>query len=63
MVTIPGGLRGSGEDDARAKLEALGLKVEVDKSPFYAGLGYVISVNPGSGEQVRVGSTVTLSLF
>jgi serine/threonine-protein kinase len=63
MVTIPGGLRGSGVDDATAKLEALGLHVEVDHSPFYAGLGYVISIDPGSGEKVRVGSTVHLSLF
>jgi len=63
MVTIPGGLRGSGVDDARAKLEALGLNVETHNSPFYAGLGYVISTSPGSGESVRVGSTVTLSLF
>lgn len=63
LVTIPGGLRGSGVDDATAKLEALGLKVTTDNSQFYAGLGYVISVSPGSGERVRKGSTVTLSLF
>jgi serine/threonine-protein kinase len=63
LVTIPGGLRGSGVDDATSKLEALGLKVETHKSEFYAGLGYVISVSPGSGQQVRVGSTVVLSLF
>ena len=63
MVTIPGGLRGSGVDDATSKLEALGLKVETHRSQFYAGLGYVISVSPGSGQQVRVGSTVVLSLF
>lgn len=63
VVTIPGGLRGSGVDDARSKLEALGLKVRVKNSPFYAGLGYVISVSPGSGTEVREGSTVTLSLF
>ncbi len=63
LVTIPGGLRGSGVDDARAALEALGLKVEVKNSTFYAGLGYVLSVDPGSGAKVKVGSTVTLSLF
>jgi serine/threonine-protein kinase len=63
MVTIPGGLRGAGVDDATAKLEALGLKVKTHDSPFYAGLGYVISVTPGSGQKVRTGSTVTLSLF
>jgi len=63
MVTIPDGLRGSGVDDATAKLEALGLKVQQHKSAFYAGLGYVISVDPGSGQRVRRGSTVTLSLF
>ena len=63
MVTIPSGLRGSGVDAATAKLEALGLKVVTTNSAFYAGLGYVLSVSPGSGEQVRVGSTVTLSLF
>ena len=50
-------------DDATSRLEALGLKVEVKHSAFYAGLGYVISVSPGSGQQVRKGSTVTLSLF
>jgi len=63
MVTIPDGLRGSGVDDATARLEALGLKVKVKHSAFYAGLGYVISVDPGSGQEVRKGSTVTLSLF
>jgi eukaryotic-like serine/threonine-protein kinase len=63
MVTIPGGLRGSGVDDATKKLEALGLKVETHKSQFYAGLGYVISSSPGSGQEVRKGSTVVLSLF
>jgi len=63
LVTIPDGLRGSGEDAARAKLEALGLKVDVEKSTFYAGLGYVLSVDPGSGTKVKVGSTVRLSLF
>ncbi|WGL53841.1 Stk1 family PASTA domain-containing Ser/Thr kinase [Nocardioides sp. BP30] len=63
VVTIPGGLRGSGVDDATSKLEALGLKVVVKHSEFYAGLGYVISVDPGSGTEVRKGSTVTLSLF
>jgi serine/threonine-protein kinase len=63
MVTIPGGLRGAGVDDATNKLEALGLTVETHKSQFYAGLGYVISVSPGSGQEVRKGSTVVLSLF
>jgi len=63
MVTIPNDLRGSGVDDATAELKALGLKVHVTHSQFYAGLGYVISVSPGQGQQVRKGSTVELSLF
>jgi len=63
LVEIPGGLVASGVDSATAKLEALGFKVEVRKNDHYIGVGYVYSVDPGSGSMVPKGSTVVLSIL
>ncbi|WP_344152805.1 Stk1 family PASTA domain-containing Ser/Thr kinase [Nocardioides koreensis] len=63
LVEIPGGLVASGVDDATAKLEALGFQVEVRKNDHYIGVGYVYSVDPGSGSMAPKGSTVTLSIL
>jgi beta-lactam-binding protein with PASTA domain len=63
LVEVPGGLVASGVDSATAKLEALGFKVEVRKNDHYIGVGYVYSVDPGSGTMVPKGSTVTLSIL
>nr|WP_243732053.1 Stk1 family PASTA domain-containing Ser/Thr kinase [Nocardioides ochotonae] len=62
LVAIPGGLRGSGVDEAVAKLEAAGFKVKLEESALYVGLRYVVSISPGSGKLAPKGSTVTLSL-
>lgn len=63
LVQIPGGLVASGVDAARAKLEALGFRVEVHRNDHYIGVGYVYSVDPGSGEMAPKGSTVVLSIL
>jgi serine/threonine-protein kinase len=63
LIEIPGGLVASGVDSARAKLEALGFVVDVVKNDHYIGVGYVYSVDPGSGEMVPKGSTVVLSVL
>jgi serine/threonine-protein kinase len=52
----------SGVEAATQKLEALGFKVETEKSSTYIGLGYVVSSNPSAGSRVRKGSTIVLSL-
>lgn len=62
LVEIPRGIRASGVEAATDALEDLGLKVETRESSGYLGLGYVFSVDPGEGESVPVGSTVTLYL-
>ena len=63
LVEIPGGLVASGVDSATAKLEALGFVVEVSKNDHYIGVGYVYSVDPGSGTMAPKGSTVVLSIL
>ncbi|MDP3893815.1 Stk1 family PASTA domain-containing Ser/Thr kinase [Nocardioides sp.] len=62
LVTVPDGLVRSGVADATERLEALGFKVTTERSELYLGLGFVASVSPGEGEQVRKGSTITLYL-
>ncbi|MGL5823537.1 MAG: Stk1 family PASTA domain-containing Ser/Thr kinase [Nocardioides sp.] len=62
LVEIPRGIRASGVAQAVAQLEALGLTVVTRESKNYLGLGYVLAVQPRTGSQVPVGSTVTLYL-
>ncbi|CUR53986.1 Two-component serine/threonine-protein kinase PK-1 with PASTA sensors [metagenome] len=63
LVEIPGGLVASGVESARSTLEDLGFDVEVKQSDNSLGLGFVYSVDPGQGEMVPMGSTVTLYLI
>ncbi|GAB3768220.1 serine/threonine-protein kinase [Nocardioides ginsengisegetis] len=60
LVEVPGGIIASGVDAARAKLEALGFRVDVQNSDHYLGLGYVYEMDPHSGDMVPRGSTITL---
>jgi beta-lactam-binding protein with PASTA domain len=61
LVQIPR-LRAMGVEAARDQLESLGFKVKEKHAAMYLGLGYVSSVDPGEGESVPKGSTVTLYL-
>nr|WP_228392291.1 PASTA domain-containing protein [Nocardioides sp. dk4132] len=55
-------MRGSGVEEAVAKLEAAGFEVKLEESALYVGLRYVVSISPGSGKLAPKGSTVTLSM-
>ncbi|WP_307864633.1 Stk1 family PASTA domain-containing Ser/Thr kinase [Allobranchiibius sp. CTAmp26] len=60
LVTIPD-VTGQTSQKAKATLEALGLKVQIDR--FFGGLfNDVRATDPSPGAQVRKGSTVTLSV-
>ncbi|WP_295658125.1 PASTA domain-containing protein, partial [uncultured Nocardioides sp.] len=52
-----------GVDAATERLESLGFDVEVRNSDQYIGVGFVFSSDPGAGEMVPKGSTVTLYLI
>ncbi|WP_343991967.1 PASTA domain-containing protein [Nocardioides dubius] len=62
LVEVPS-VRAMGVDAATEKLEDLGFKVKVKRHLESIGLGYVISSNPGSGDKVPKGSTITLTVF
>jgi serine/threonine-protein kinase len=62
LVEVPSE-RGQGVDAATARLEDLGFKVKVEKAAGDLGLGYVWSQDPGSGEEIPNGSTITLFLI
>lgn len=62
LVEVPS-VRGQGVDAATDTLEDLGFDVETEDAPGSLGLGFVFSQDPGSGELVPVGSTVTLFLI
>ena len=53
----------TGVDSARATLESLGFKVDVEEADEYIGLGFVFKVDPSSGTMVPKGSTITLYLI
>ena len=63
LVEVPGGLVASGWESARDALEAAGFEVEIEHVDSYLGLGFVYSVDPGSGTEIPKGSTVTLWLI
>lgn len=65
LVTIPDGLVGGRIEDVRGQLEGLGLVVDEQGLIGSDGprIGYVTGVSPGSGEQVRRGTTVTLTVL
>jgi beta-lactam-binding protein with PASTA domain len=58
LVEVPS-VRGFGVDAATERLEDLGFEVEVDSS-FPDPIGFVYATNPGAGELVPKGSTITL---
>ncbi|MEZ5115545.1 MAG: Stk1 family PASTA domain-containing Ser/Thr kinase [Candidatus Nanopelagicales bacterium] len=60
-VTVPN-VVGLGADDARAKLEAAGLRVQEDQLVPVIKFGLVYSQSPGGGDVVPAGSTITISL-
>ncbi|WP_244927565.1 Stk1 family PASTA domain-containing Ser/Thr kinase [Nocardioides sp. W7] len=62
LVEVPS-VRASGVDAARQQLEDLGFVVKTKEAAGYLGLGYVFSSDPGAGEKVPKGSTITLSLI
>ncbi|MDN7120874.1 PASTA domain-containing protein [Nocardioides sp. ChNu-153] len=64
LVTIPDGLVRMRVQDARAQLEALGLVVEERAlGGSLPQLGFVAWSDPGSGTQVRRGTTVVLTVL
>jgi serine/threonine-protein kinase len=62
MVEVPGDLRGMGIEAARSALKSLGFDVELEKTDFYVGLGYVVGSDPSPGSMAPHGSTVTLKI-
>ncbi len=63
LVEVPGGLVASGWEAAQQTLEDAGFVVDVQHIDNYLGLGFVYSVDPGSGSEIPKGSTVTLWLI
>lgn len=61
LVEVPR-VQAMGVDAATELLEGLGFEVETEESGTYLGLGYVASSDPGAGEEVPKGSTITLFL-
>ncbi len=61
LVTLPQIRNGTPLSQAQARLEALGLKVQV-KRAFGGFLGTVVGMDPGAGTQVRPGSEVLLTV-
>lgn len=62
LVEVPG-VKAQGVDAARAELESLGFVVRVENISDYLGLGFVFRTDPGAGEMVPKGSTITLYLI
>jgi serine/threonine-protein kinase len=61
LVTLPQIRNGTPVGEARARLEALDLKVRI-KRAFGGFLGTVVGMDPGAGTQVRPGSEVLLTV-
>lgn len=61
LVEVPT-VQAMGVEAATELLEGLGFAVETEESDVYLGLGYVSSSDPGAGERVPKGSTITLFL-
>ena len=62
LVEVPR-VRAMGVEAATELLEGLGFQVRTEQSDNYLGLGFVFSSDPGQGEQVPKGSTITLFLI
>ncbi|RYC05523.1 serine/threonine protein kinase [Nocardioides zhouii] len=61
LVEVPN-VEAMGVEAATELLEGLGFEVETQQAQIYLGLGYVSSSDPGEGERVAKGSTITLSV-
>ncbi len=59
LVAVPGVLA-AGIDSARATLEEAGFEVRIANDDSFVGLGFVVGTDPGEGEMVPRGSTITL---
>ena len=62
LVEVPG-TKAMGVEAATELLEGLGFVVVTERSDTYLGLGFVLDSDPGSGEDVAKGSTITLFLI
>ncbi|MBI2684344.1 MAG: Stk1 family PASTA domain-containing Ser/Thr kinase [Actinobacteria bacterium] len=62
QVDVPPGLQGGTAQEARAAIDAAGLKAIVDRIPNDASADTVLSVTPTSGTRVDRGSTVQLTV-
>lgn len=62
LVEVPN-VVASGVEAATQELEALGFDVDTREAAGHLGLGYVFSMDPGSGEMIPKGSTITLSII
>jgi eukaryotic-like serine/threonine-protein kinase len=63
LVQVPGNLRAMGVQAATQLLHGLGFRVRVEKAPYYLGIGYVYSSDPGPGQMAPKGSVVTLEII
>jgi serine/threonine-protein kinase len=61
-VKVPADIVGMTEDDARSKLEGLGLTVQSSEVDGPGEQGTVINSNPGPGKDVAINGTITLSI-
>ena len=61
LVEVPR-VEAMGIEAATELLEGLGFEVETKQAQIYLGLGYVSSSDPGEGERIPKGSTITLSV-
>jgi serine/threonine-protein kinase len=59
LIEVPS-VRGAGVEAARATLEGAGFEVEVREYQESLGLGYVFRQDPGGGEMVPRGTTITI---
>ena len=62
LVEVPG-VKAMGVEAATELLEGLGFQVETQEADAYLGLGFVFSSDPDAGDEVPVGSTITLYLI
>ncbi|WP_210438101.1 Stk1 family PASTA domain-containing Ser/Thr kinase [Nocardioides xinjiangensis] len=62
LVEVPR-VRAMGVEAATDLLQGLGFEVRTEEAENYLGLGFVFSSDPGQGEQVAKGSTITLFLI
>jgi len=62
LVEVPR-VRAMGVEAATELLQGLGFEVRTEEADGYLGLGFVFSSDPGQGDQVPKGSTITLFLI